>query len=190
MAAQFSRISTGFLGWSCILHEGVIPDRFMGTQAAWYNPPRLFSFAEIPMSRRETRNITGIRGTSAVDANAVWRVFECFSPGCDQLMKVSEDWIEEQRAMVSQLPSHAPSAVSRTPRTSSNGQRVGNIVGSASGSNRWPTSISTSRAAGHSDQAINLSVASARTRESTPISTQSVQATNIVRRRNVAGCIV
>lgn len=48
------------------------------------------------MSRRETRNITGIRGTGAVDANAVWRVFECFSPGCDQLIKASEDWIEEQ----------------------------------------------------------------------------------------------
>lgn len=31
------------------------------------------------MSRRETRNITGIRGTGVVDANAVWRVFECFA---------------------------------------------------------------------------------------------------------------
>ena len=57
------------------------------------------------MSRRETRNITGIRGTGAVDANAVWRVFECFSPGCDQLMKVSEDWIEEQRANGVSVPS-------------------------------------------------------------------------------------
>lgn len=50
------------------------------------------------MPRRETRNITDIRGTGTVDANAVWRVFECFSPGCDQLMKVSEDWVAEQRA--------------------------------------------------------------------------------------------
>jgi 5-methylcytosine-specific restriction endonuclease McrA len=49
------------------------------------------------MPRRETRNTTGIRGTGAVDANAVWRVFECFSPGCDQLMKISEDLIAEQR---------------------------------------------------------------------------------------------
>ncbi len=49
------------------------------------------------MARRQARNVTGIRGTGAADANMVWRVFECFSPGCDQLMKVSEDWIEEQR---------------------------------------------------------------------------------------------
>lgn len=50
------------------------------------------------MSRRESRNVTGIRGTGAVDANAVWRVFECFSAGCDQLMKVEEDWIDQQQA--------------------------------------------------------------------------------------------
>lgn len=50
------------------------------------------------MPRRETRNITGIRGTGAVNASEVWRVFECFRPGCDQLLKVSEDWIEEQHA--------------------------------------------------------------------------------------------
>lgn len=51
------------------------------------------------MPRRETHNITGIRGTGVVDASEVWRVFECFRPGCDQLLKVSEDWIEEQRAV-------------------------------------------------------------------------------------------
>ena len=33
VAAQLSRISTGFLGWSCILHEGVIPDRLMGNSS-------------------------------------------------------------------------------------------------------------------------------------------------------------
>lgn len=48
------------------------------------------------MARRQTRNVTGIRGTGAIDANAVWRVFECFRPGCDQLIKVSEDWIEDR----------------------------------------------------------------------------------------------
>jgi 5-methylcytosine-specific restriction endonuclease McrA len=50
------------------------------------------------MPRRETRNVTGIRGTGVIDANAVWRVFECFRPGCDQLLKLSEDLIAEQRA--------------------------------------------------------------------------------------------
>ena len=48
------------------------------------------------MPRRPTRNITDIRGTGKVDYTVVWRVFECYSPGCDQLMKVSEDWILEQ----------------------------------------------------------------------------------------------
>lgn len=48
------------------------------------------------MPRRRTRNITGIRGTGAVDATAVWRVFECGKPGCDQLLKASEDDISEQ----------------------------------------------------------------------------------------------
>jgi len=68
----------------------------------WYNL-HIVSWEETLMPRRETRNITGIRGTGAVDANAVWRVFECYSPGCDQLMKVSEDWIEEQRAAGAQI---------------------------------------------------------------------------------------
>ena len=50
------------------------------------------------MARRRTRNITNIRGTGVVDASQVWRVFECARPGCDCLMKASEDWLESQRA--------------------------------------------------------------------------------------------
>ncbi|MGI0015170.1 MAG: hypothetical protein ACREBU_17285 [Nitrososphaera sp.] len=46
------------------------------------------------MPRRITRNVTDIRGTGVVNASEVWRVFECFRPGCDSLMKVSEDWLE------------------------------------------------------------------------------------------------
>ena len=45
------------------------------------------------MPRRQTQNTTGIRGTGAADANVVWRVFECYRPSCEQLMKVSEDWM-------------------------------------------------------------------------------------------------
>jgi len=67
------------------------------------------------MSRRETRNITGIRGTGAVDANAVWRVFECFSPGCDQLMKIGEDWIEEQRANAAPITVACPQCGFQNP---------------------------------------------------------------------------
>ncbi|MFH1141939.1 MAG: hypothetical protein V1724_09855 [Chloroflexota bacterium] len=43
------------------------------------------------MPRRRTRNITGIRGTGAVNASTVWRVFQCGKPGCDQLLQASED---------------------------------------------------------------------------------------------------
>lgn len=43
------------------------------------------------MPRRPTRNITGIAGTGAVDYKVVWRVLECCKPGCDALLKVSED---------------------------------------------------------------------------------------------------
>lgn len=48
------------------------------------------------MPRRRTQNITGIKGSGAVDATAVWRVFECGRPGCDQLLKASEDAIAAQ----------------------------------------------------------------------------------------------
>ncbi len=57
---------------------------------------RLRDTQETSMPRRQTQNTTGIRGTGVVDASAVWRVFECSRPSCDQLIKVSEDWIEEQ----------------------------------------------------------------------------------------------
>ena len=60
------------------------------------------------MSRRETRNITGIRGTGVVDANAVWRVFECFAPNCDHLMKVAEDWMEEQQVNAAPITVSCP----------------------------------------------------------------------------------
>lgn len=48
------------------------------------------------MARRTTQNVTNIRGTGAANASEVWRVFECFRPGCDCLMKISEDWLEAQ----------------------------------------------------------------------------------------------
>jgi len=60
------------------------------------------------MPRRQTQNTTGIRGTGAADANVVWRVFECYRPSCEQLMKVSEDWIEEQRAAGSPIAADCP----------------------------------------------------------------------------------
>jgi len=55
------------------------------------------------MPRHETRNVTGIRGTGAVDANEVWRVFECFSPveqshmctGTTILIKLSRSYAPE-----------------------------------------------------------------------------------------------
>lgn len=60
------------------------------------------------MPRRETRNITGIHGTGVVDASAVWRVFECFRPGCDELLKVAEDWMEGQRAVNAPITTNCP----------------------------------------------------------------------------------
>lgn len=48
------------------------------------------------MPRRQARNITGIRGTGVVNASVVWRVFECGRPGCDQLLKASEDDLTTQ----------------------------------------------------------------------------------------------
>jgi hypothetical protein len=48
------------------------------------------------MPRRTTKNVTNIRGTGQVDYCEVWRVFECFSPGCDALLKMSESEIERQ----------------------------------------------------------------------------------------------
>ncbi len=50
------------------------------------------------MARRVARNVTNIRGTGVVNASEVWRVFECYRPGCDQLMKVSEDWLKTEQA--------------------------------------------------------------------------------------------
>jgi hypothetical protein len=50
------------------------------------------------MPRRRTVHTTGIRGTGAVDYTIVWRVFECFRPGCDQLMKMSEDDIKRLKS--------------------------------------------------------------------------------------------
>ena len=49
------------------------------------------------MPRRTTRNVTNIRGTGVIDETQVWRVFECFRPGCDCLMKVTEDWLEARK---------------------------------------------------------------------------------------------
>lgn len=60
------------------------------------------------MARRPTRNITGIRGSGKVNYAEVWRVFECFSPGCDCLMKVSEDWIQAQKAAGQPVSSACP----------------------------------------------------------------------------------
>jgi len=44
--------------------------------------------------RRPTKNITGIQGTGQVGYAEVWRVFECYRPGCDALLKISESEIE------------------------------------------------------------------------------------------------
>ncbi len=41
--------------------------------------------------RRPTKNITAIKGGGFVDYTTVWRVLECSKPGCDCLLKVSED---------------------------------------------------------------------------------------------------
>lgn len=43
-----------------------------------------------PRRRRQTRNVTGIRGTGVVNASVVWRVFECGRPGCEEIFKISE----------------------------------------------------------------------------------------------------
>ncbi len=43
------------------------------------------------MPRRRARNVTYIKGTGQVDYKIVWRVFECAKPGCDQLLKASEN---------------------------------------------------------------------------------------------------
>lgn len=45
--------------------------------------------------RRRTTNITGIRGTGQVDYREVWRVFECYHPGCDALLKISETQMQQ-----------------------------------------------------------------------------------------------
>lgn len=50
------------------------------------------------MPRRKTKNITKIRGTGHVDYTEVWRIFECFNPECDNLMKFSEDELDTLRA--------------------------------------------------------------------------------------------
>lgn len=47
------------------------------------------------MVRRKTTHITDIKGTGVVDYKVVWRVFECYRPGCDQIIKVSEDQIDK-----------------------------------------------------------------------------------------------
>ena len=49
------------------------------------------------MPRRKTRHKTGIRGTGVVDYTVIWRVSEGYRTSCDQLMKVSEDQVEEWR---------------------------------------------------------------------------------------------
>lgn len=49
------------------------------------------------MPRRKTVHRTTIKGTGKVDYTIVWRVFECYCPGCDNLMKISEDWLLEQK---------------------------------------------------------------------------------------------
>lgn len=51
------------------------------------------------MPRRPPVNSANIRGSGKVKASEVWRVFECFTEGCDQLLKVREDWLEEQRSL-------------------------------------------------------------------------------------------
>lgn len=43
------------------------------------------------MPRRETKNVTNIKGTGQADYTVVWRVLECGRAGCDHLFKVSED---------------------------------------------------------------------------------------------------
>jgi len=45
--------------------------------------------------RRATINITDIRGTGQVNYAEVWRVFECYRPGCDALLKMAESEIEQ-----------------------------------------------------------------------------------------------
>jgi 5-methylcytosine-specific restriction endonuclease McrA len=49
------------------------------------------------MPRRKPVHRTGISGTGKVDYTTVWRVFECYRPGCDNFIKVSEDWLREQK---------------------------------------------------------------------------------------------
>jgi 5-methylcytosine-specific restriction endonuclease McrA len=50
------------------------------------------------MPRRKTVHKTSIKGTGKVDYTVVWRVFECYRPGCDLFMKISEDLIQKEKA--------------------------------------------------------------------------------------------
>jgi hypothetical protein len=76
------------------------------------------------MPRRKTKHITGIKGSGVVDYAEVWRVFECYRPGCSQLMKISEDWMEEQKTKGNRIQISCPicgfindeSVIERTPR--------------------------------------------------------------------------
>ena len=69
------------------------------------------------MPRRRTRNLTGIRGTGAVNASVVWRVLECGRPGCDQLLKASE---EDLTAGGSSFAIQCPKCGSRNPAAAIN----------------------------------------------------------------------
>jgi len=48
------------------------------------------------MSRRKTKNITGIHGSGTVDATVVWRILQCANPKCSNFSQISEDDIEEK----------------------------------------------------------------------------------------------
>lgn len=48
------------------------------------------------MSRRRTRNITGIRGTGSMNASQVWRVFGCGEPSCNAILQLDEDTLADQ----------------------------------------------------------------------------------------------
>ncbi len=43
------------------------------------------------MTRRKTKNVTGIKGTGAVDYSAVWWIFQCGNRICSNMLKISED---------------------------------------------------------------------------------------------------